>query len=46
MSTLHMITFRCDVDLLERLENFCEDRNLDRSSVVKFALHYYLNMAD
>ena len=42
-SLLHMITFRCDAELFERLERFSIERNIDRTSVLKLALHYYLN---
>lgn len=38
-----MITFRCDEALFERLERFSLERNIDRTSVLKLALHYYLN---
>ncbi len=43
MPALHMITFRCQNDLFERLEHFARQRHLDRTSVLKLALHYYLN---
>lgn len=43
MTSLHMITFRCSQDLFDRLERFAKDRNIDRTSVLKLALHYYLN---
>ena len=43
MPQLHMITFRCEKRLFERLANFARQRNLDRTSVLKLALHYYLN---
>ena len=43
MPTLHMITFRCENRLFERLEAFARQRKLDRTSVLKLALHYYLN---
>ncbi len=43
MKNLHMITFRCREDLFRRLEVFSQARNLDRTSVLKLALHYYLN---
>ena len=43
MPALHMITFRCQNDLFERLEHFARQRQLDRTSVLKLALHYYLN---
>lgn len=43
MNNLHMITFRCRTDLFERLEQFAKSRNIDRTSVLKLALHFYLN---
>lgn len=43
MPALHMITFRCRTDLFNRLEHFARQRQLDRTSVLKLALHYYLN---
>ena len=43
MPTLLMITFRCENALFERLEDFAQQRNIDRTSVLKLALHYYLN---
>ena len=43
MPALHMITFRCKESLFERLEEFARQRGLDRTSVLKLALHYYLN---
>ncbi len=43
MPALHMITFRCKTDLFNRLERFARQRQLDRTSVLKLALHYYLN---
>lgn len=43
MTSLHMITFRCPQDLYERMERFARIRNIDRTSVLKLALHYYLN---
>ncbi len=44
MSKLLMITFRCREELFDRLEKFAESRNIDRTSAVKLALHYYLNV--
>ncbi len=38
-----MITFRCAETLYQRLETFARQRQLDRTSVLKLALHYYLN---
>ena len=43
MPTLHMITFRCPEALFHRLEAFARQREIDRTSVLKLALHYYLN---
>lgn len=43
MPALHMITFRCKAELFQKLENFARQRELDRTSVLKLALHYYLN---
>ena len=43
MPTLHMITFRCPAQLCQRLDNFARQREIDRTSVLKLALHYYLN---
>ncbi len=43
MPPLHMITFRCEKALFEKLENFARQREIDRTSVLKLALHYYLN---
>ena len=43
MPALHMITFRCDGALFKRLEEFARQREIDRTSVLKLALHYYLN---
>lgn len=43
MANLLMITFRCRWDLFERLERFSVERNIDRTSAIKLALHYYLN---
>lgn len=43
MNTLHMITFRCNSELFDRLEQFARSRNIDRTSVLKLALHFYLN---
>ena len=41
-----MITFRCKWDLFERLEKFAIERNIDRTSAIKLALHYYLNLRE
>lgn len=43
MANLLMITFRCKWELFERLEKFAIERNIDRTSAIKLALHYYLN---
>lgn len=43
MPALHMITFRCEESLFHRLEAFALQRSLDRTSVLKLALHFYLN---
>ncbi len=43
MNLLHMITFRCRNELFSRLEQFARSRNIDRTSVLKLALHFYLN---
>ena len=43
MPALHMITIRCDAELFQRLEEFARQREIDRTSVLKLALHYYLN---
>ena len=44
MRALHMITFRCRSALYTRIEGFSAMRNLDRTSVLRMALHYYLNI--
>ena len=44
MNNPHMITFRCRAELFERIERFAQARNIDRTSVLKLALHYYLNL--
>lgn len=46
MTPLYMITFRCGEELYTRMEAFSDERNLDRTSVMKMALHYYLNRDD
>ena len=43
MADLLMITFRCKWELFERLEKFAIERNNDRTSANKLALHYFLN---
>lgn len=45
MNTLRMITFRCDTPLYARMEGFCGKHSLDRTSILKLALHFYLNRA-
>lgn len=46
MKNLFMITFRCRHELFERLESFSLSRNVDRTSVLKLALHYYMNLRE
>lgn len=46
MNKLQMITFRCKGELFERMERFAYKRNIDRTSVLKLALHYYLNRSE
>lgn len=43
MFTQCMITFRCSNELFKRMEQFCCMHNIDRTSALKLALHYYLN---
>ncbi len=43
MVNRHMVTFRCSEELFKRLEAFAIERNIDRTSVIKLAVHYYLN---
>ncbi len=43
MPNLLMITFRCRQELFTRLEKFAIERNIDRTSAIKLALHFYLN---
>ena len=38
-----MITFRCKRDLFSRMERFALARNIDGTSVLKLALHFYMN---
>lgn len=40
---LRMITFRCNCELFERMEALSIRYGIDRTSVLKLALHYYLN---
>jgi predicted transcriptional regulator len=43
MTPLRIITFRCRRELFERLEQFAAARNIDRTSALKLAVHFYLN---
>ncbi|MBQ1959899.1 MAG: hypothetical protein II349_00035 [Akkermansia sp.] len=43
MTRNHMITFRCCKELFERIERFAITHHVDRTSVLKLALHFYLN---
>ena len=43
MPLLHMITFRCGETLFLQMEQFALRHGIDRTSVLKLALHYYLN---
>lgn len=45
MNDLRMITFRCDHPLYNRMEGFGGNYELDRTSVLKLALHFFLNHA-
>lgn len=38
-----MITFRCRRELFERMEALSLRYGIDRTSVLKLALHFYLN---
>lgn len=40
-----MITFRCHSELYERLETFASEHRLDRTSILKLALHFHLNQS-
>ncbi len=42
MTTTHMLTFRCHDKLFARLEAYARRHHIDRTSVLKLALHYYL----
>ncbi len=44
MSRYQTITFRCKEDIFNRLEQFAEKYGIDRTSAIKLALHYYLNL--
>lgn len=39
----YMISFHCRPDLFDRMERFAIHRNIDRTSVLKLALHFHLN---
>lgn len=39
----YMISFHCRPDLFDRMERFAIRRNIDRTSVLKLALHFHLN---
>lgn len=43
--TMHgfMVSFHCRPELFERMERFAIQRNIDRTSVLKLALHFHLN---
>ena len=43
MTAIHMITFRCERELFEKLEQFATTHHSDRTSVLKLALHYFCN---
>lgn len=38
-----MLSFHCRRHLFLRMERFALQRNIDRTSVLKLALHYHLN---
>ncbi len=38
------MTFRCREDLCDRLDAFAIKHGIDRTSAIKLALHYYLNL--
>ncbi len=44
MSRYQTITFRCKEEIYERLELFAQKYGIDRTSAIKLALHYYLNL--
>ncbi len=44
MSRYQTITFRCKEEIYERLEQFALKHGIDRTSAIKLALHYYLNL--
>lgn len=43
MHDLRMITFRCEHPLYHRIEGFGGSYGLDRTSILKLALHFFLN---
>ncbi len=46
MSRYQTITFRCKEDIYNQLEEFALKYGIDRTSAIKLALHYYLNMKE
>ncbi len=44
MSRYQTITFRCKEEIFNRLEQFAQKHGIDRTSAIKLALHYYLNL--
>ncbi len=44
MSRYQTITFRCKEDIYNQLEEFAQKHGIDRTSAIKLALHYYLNL--
>lgn len=44
MNDLRMITFRCEHPLYSRMEGFSSSYELDRTSILKLALHFFLNL--
>ncbi len=44
MSRYQTITFRCKEEIFNRLEQFALKHGIDRTSAIKLALHYYLNL--
>ncbi len=44
MSRYQTITFRCKEEIYNRLEQFALKHGIDRTSAIKLALHYYLNL--
>ncbi len=44
MSRYQTITFRCKEEVYNRLEQFALKYGIDRTSAIKLALHYYLNL--